>query len=178
MNVKMWISNPETRLFQQLDERKNERFRGGYEPIPDVAMFSEGVTGDWRRRNSEQTLKFLRLAIEVKASERAKSRLRFGEVAADIEKLVAHRGEAGHRGSTFYPVVMVLDTAPLAHEQMTRYSYNKTKEIAEKNSVGFLYCSPDVEFNSVQRHLTTASTGPLAPLADRDARRYAERRQR
>ena len=167
-NVKMWIREPVSSLFRQLDERKNERFRGGFEPIPDVAIFSEGVNGDWRRRNNENTLKCLTLAIEVKASERARSRLRVGEVAADINKLAAHRDECIHRGSNFYPVVMVLDTAPTAREQMTRDSYNAAKVIAEKNSVGFLYCSPDVEFNSVQRHLTTASTGPLASLAARD----------
>ena len=168
MNVKMWISEPVTPLFQELDEKKHEQFRGGFEPIPDVAIFSEGVNGDFRRRNNEQTLKCLSLVVEVKVSERAKARLAVGEVAADINKLAALRYECCHRGSNFYPVVMILDTAPLAHEQMTPYSYNKAKEVAEENSVGFLYCSPDVEFNSVQRHLTTASTGPLAPLAARD----------
>ena len=56
MNVKMWISEPVTPLFQELDEKKHEQFRGGFEPIPDVAMFSEDVNGDWRRRNNEQTL--------------------------------------------------------------------------------------------------------------------------
>ena len=168
MNVKMWISEPVTPLFQELDEKKHEQFRGGFEPIPDVAMFSEDVNGDWRRRNNEQTLKCLRSAIEVKASERAKSRLRVGEVEADIKKLAAHRDECIARGSKFYPVVMVLDTAPLAHEQMTPDSCNTTKMIAEAHSVGFLYCSPDDEFNSVQRHLSTAPKGPLAPLAARD----------
>ena len=168
MNVKMWIIEPVAPLFREFDERKNERFRGGFEPIPDVAMFSEGVNGDWRRRSYEQTLKCLILAIEVKASERAGSRLRVGEVKADIEKLAAHRDECKHRGSIFYPVVMVLDTAPIAGEQMTKYSYDKAKEIAEENSVGFLYCSPDVEFNSVQRHLQQYPTGPLASLAARD----------
>ena len=168
MNVKMWITEPVSPLFRELDERKSERFRGGFEPIPDVAMFSNGVNGDWRRRNNEQTLKCLRLAIEVKASERAGSRLRVGEVAADIEKLAAHRHECSVRGNNFYPVVMVLDTAPLTREQMTSYSYNKSKVIAEENSVGFLYCSPDDDFNSVEQHLTTASTGPLASLAAGD----------
>ena len=56
MNVKMWISEPVSPLFRQLDERKNERFHGGFEPIPDVTMFSEGINGDWRRRNNVQTL--------------------------------------------------------------------------------------------------------------------------
>ena len=164
----MWISEPVTPLFRQLDEKKEEGFRSGFEPIPDVAMFSEGINGDWRRRNNEQTLKCLSLVIEVKASEREKSRLRVGEVRADIEKLAAHRCECRYRGGNFYPVVMVLDTAPLAHERMTQYGYNKTKEIAEENSVGFLYCSPDCKFNSVERHLATAPTGPLASLAARD----------
>ena len=47
-------------------------------------------------------------------------------------------------------------------------TWHERQDIAEENSVGFLYYSPDVEFNSVQRHLTTASTGPLASLAARD----------
>ena len=155
MNVKMWTSEPVAPLFREFDERKNERFRGGFEPIPDVAMFSEGVNGDWRRRKCEQTLKCLSLVIEVKASERAGARLTVGEFKADIKKLAAHRKECCHRGGDFYPVVMVLDTAPLTREQMTWESYNATKAIAEENSVGFLYCSPDCEFNSVQQHLTT-----------------------
>ena len=90
------------------------------------------------------------------------SRLAVGEVRNDINKLAALRVECNRRGSDFYPVVMVLDTAPLAREQMTQYSYNATKVNAEENSVGFLYCSPDCEFNSVERYLTTTPTGPLA----------------
>ena len=168
MNVKMWISEPVAPLFQELDEKKHEQFRGGFEPIPDVAIFSEGISGDFRRRNNEQTLKCLSLVIEVKASERDRSRLAVGEVRNDINKLAALRVECNRRESDFYPVVMVLDTAPLTREQMTQYSYNATKVIAEENSVGFLYCSPDCEFNSVERHLSTASTGPLASLAARD----------
>ena len=164
MNVKMWVDEPVAPLFRQLDERKDVRFRGGFEPIPDVVIFSEDVNGDWRRRNNEETLKCLMLAIEVKASERANSRLRVGEVAADIRKLAALRDECIHRGNTFYPVVMVLDTAPVARERMTQYSYKSAKEIAAENSVGFLYCSPDVEFNSVRRHVATAFAGSLALL--------------
>ncbi len=168
MNVKMWISKPVAPLFRQLDEKKKEGFRGGFEPIPDVVMFSEGVNGDFRRRNNEQTLKCLSLVVEVKVSELAKARLTVGKVAADINKLAALRHECCHRGGNFYPVVMVLDTAPLAQERMTQYSYNKTKVIAEENRVGFLYCSPDVKYNSVQRHLQQHPTGPLALLAARD----------
>lgn len=168
MNVKMWISGPVAPLFRQLDEKKKEGFRGGFEPIPDVVMFSEGVNGDFRRRNNEQTLKCLSLVVEVKVSELAKARLTVGKVAADINKLAALRHECCHRGGNFYPVVMVLDTAPLAQERMTQYSYNKTKVIAEENRVGFLYCSPDVKYNSVQRHLQQHPTGPLALLAARD----------
>jgi hypothetical protein len=40
MNVKMWIANPVSPLFQQLDKRKNELYQGGFEPIPDGCLFT------------------------------------------------------------------------------------------------------------------------------------------
>jgi hypothetical protein len=53
MNVKMWISNPVSPLFRQLDMRKQEFYHGGFEPIPDLCLFSEAVSADWRRGNHE-----------------------------------------------------------------------------------------------------------------------------
>ena len=39
MNVKMWINDPATPLFKELDDRKHPEFRGGFEPITDVVLF-------------------------------------------------------------------------------------------------------------------------------------------
>ncbi len=46
MNVKMWIDDPVSELFRELDLKKHEGFRGGFEPIPDVALFSPAVSAD------------------------------------------------------------------------------------------------------------------------------------
>ena len=43
MNVKMWIDDPVSSLFRELDKRKNPYFQGGFEPIPDVALFASGI---------------------------------------------------------------------------------------------------------------------------------------
>ncbi len=168
MNVKMQIDEPVSKLFQELDLRKHEDFRGGFEPIPDVALFSPTVSADWRRRNNAVTLGSLLLAIEVKASERANGRLRSGEVIRDIEKLAAHREEAKHRGNDFYPVMMVVDTAPLPKERMTEYGFNAAVQSAEELSVGFLYLSQETEFDSVSGHLKDPREERLASLAASD----------
>ena len=170
MNVKMQIDEPVSRLFRELDLKKHEDYRGGFEPIPDVALFSPSVSADWRRRNNAVTLSSLLVAIEVKASERANGRLRSGEVIGDIAKLAAHRDEAKHRGNDFYPVMMVIDTAPLPKEQMTKYGFDQATQSAEELSVGFLYLSPEVEFDSVSRHLKGSHSGRLASLAASDSR--------
>lgn len=86
MNVKMMITSPVSDLFRELETKKHEDFRGGFEPIPDVCPFSPRVGADWRRRNNEVTLSSLLLAIEVKASERQNGRLRCGEIVNDIKK--------------------------------------------------------------------------------------------
>ena len=142
MNVKMRIANPASDLFKQLDARKHEKYRGGFEPIPDVCLFSSRVCADWRRRNREITLASLLVAIEVKASERHNGRLRVGEIVTDIEKLAAHNQEAKARGSSFLPVVMVIDTAPDANERMTPESLRDSQAAARELSVDFMYVSP------------------------------------
>jgi hypothetical protein len=169
MNVKMQIDEPVSKLFRELDLKKHEDYRGGFEPIPDVALFSPSVLADWRRRNNAVTLSSLLVAIEVKASERANGRLRSGEVVGDIEKLAAHRDEAKHLGSDFYPVMIVIDTAPLPKEQMTSYSFDLAIQSAEELSVGFLYLSPEVTFDSVSNHLKGPHSGRLASLAASDS---------
>lgn len=142
MNVKMWIDDPVSDLFKQLDARHHEDYRGGFEPIPDVCLFSSRVDADWRRRNRKVTLASLLLAIEVKASERHNGRLRVGEIVKDIEKLAAHNQETKARGSSFLPVVMVIDTAPDAAERMTPESIRGSQAAARELAVGFMYVSP------------------------------------
>jgi hypothetical protein len=149
MNVKMWINDPATPLFKELDDRKHPEFRGGFEPIPDVVLFSPKIKGDWRRRNCNNTLKQMLLAIEVKASERAANRLSPKEIITDIEKLAAHREEAKAQGSYMYPVMMVIDSAPLPEERMTESALSKAEEVAQNNKVGLLYVSPVHEIKAL-----------------------------
>lgn len=149
MNVKMWIDKPKMKLFRKLDARKHEGFRGGFEPILDICLFSPAISGDWRRRNNQQTLSALLVAIEIKASERKDSRLTAGEVTGDIYKLAAHRDEAEACGSSFYPVMMVLDTAPKDSERMTAYSLSASKSAACDMNVAFLYISQDADSSTL-----------------------------
>src|SRR5689334_21072801 len=72
MNVKMRIFDCQTPLFRELDQRKAPGFQGGFEPIPDIVVFSPAINGDWRRRNRDRTLLSILMVIEVKASERDK----------------------------------------------------------------------------------------------------------
>ena len=153
MNVKMYIANPVSQLFRVLDSRKHSDYQGGFEPIPDICLFSQTVQADWRRRNKAITLASLLLAIEVKASERAKGRLRSGEIIGDIEKLAAHRQEAEAYGASFFPVMMVIDTDPLANERMTNKSLLASQAKATEHKVGFLYVSPTLEINTVKPDL-------------------------
>ena len=150
MNVKMWIADPVSDLFKQRDVRKKEEYRGGFEPIPDVCLFSPQICADWRRRNFENTLGSLLLAIEVKASERQNGRLSVGEIVGDIQKLAAHRQEAEARGLSFLAVVMVVDVAPDSAGRMTPRSLAESQAVARKLSVGFMYVSPNSEISNVQ----------------------------
>ena len=149
MNVKMRISNPVSDLFKKLDLRKHQDYQGGFEPIPDVCLFTSHVNADWRRRNRAKTLSSLLLAIEIKASEREKGRLRIGEIKTDIEKLAAHHEEARARGHSFLPVMMVIDTAPDKNERMTTKSLEEAQAIAVELAVGFMYLSPTAEIQTL-----------------------------
>ena len=151
MNVKQLIITPISTLFQSLDIRKHENFRGGFEPIPDIIIFTSAVEGDWRRRNKEVTLANMLLAIEVKASERAKGRLSVREIQRDIEKLAAHRDEVRHRGADMHPVMMVVDTAPDLNERMPEASADQCIGLAEAAKVAFFYLSPTTT-HSVRNH--------------------------
>jgi hypothetical protein len=119
MNVKIWITEVISPHFRNFGEKKRPEYRGGFEPIPDVVIFEPEIDGDWRRRNHENTLRHMLLAIEVKASERHLGRLRPGEIVDDILKLEALQIEALHRGgSDMVPAVVTIDTAPEANERM------------------------------------------------------------
>jgi hypothetical protein len=146
MNVKIWITDVVSDLFRELDVRKAEGFRGGFEPIPDVVIFGPGIDGDWRRRNRENTLRQMLMAIEVKASERHQGRLRSGEIVDDILKLEALRIEALHRkGSDMLPAVVTVDTAPEANERITSYSRHEVEVAARERGVCLFYVSPSEE---------------------------------
>ncbi len=142
MNVKMWIDNPVSSLFRELDKKKHIGFQGGFEPIPDVVIFKPTVNGDWRRRNHEATLLNMLVAIEVKASERANGRLQPSEIKFDIQKLAAHREEVKARKADMFPIMLVIDSAPIDRERMTDQALAQSKNLAEELKVGFLYISP------------------------------------
>lgn len=145
MNVKQWIENPVTEHFRALDLRKNEAFRGGFEPIPDIVLFDVGIAGDWRRRNQDRTLRHMIGAIEVKASERSGGRLTQGEILRDVAKLTAHRAEAEHRGRRLMPIMLVIDTAPKANERMRPSSRDVCRAASVGEGVGWMYMAPDEE---------------------------------
>ncbi|MEH6490232.1 hypothetical protein [Hyphomonas oceanitis] len=143
MNVKQYIQTVASEMFTKLADRKHVDFRQGFEPIPDVVIFGYGVNSDWRRRNFESTLKHMLLAIEIKASERAKSRLGAAEIKTDILKLDAHRQEVRELGSDFIPVMMIIDTAHLESERMTAWSLGQSRELATSLGVEFRYFNLD-----------------------------------
>lgn len=149
MNVKMWISNPVSSLFQDLDKRKHQDFQGGFEPIPDVVIFKSSINKDWRRRNNKATLLHMLVAIEVKASERANGRLQPSEITLDIRKLAAHREEVIAKNADMLPVMLVIDSAPDPKERMTEYALKKSYDLAKELDVGFLYVSPEHEIYSI-----------------------------
>jgi hypothetical protein len=142
MNVKQWIPDVQSELFRRLDLRKNEAYRGGFEPIPDVVIFSDAVGGDWRRRRHEQTIACMLVVIEVKASERAGKRLSRAEVDGDIRKLAAHREEVRHIGSDFYPIMMVVDTAREESERMSATDLSAARRLARELDIQWRYVSP------------------------------------
>ena len=145
MNVKQWIEDPVSAAFKANAHKKHADFGGGFEPVPDVVLFSMEIAGDWRRRNYYNTLRHMRCAIEIKASERANGRLRAGEIRNDIAKLVAHRQEVEHRGFQMLPVMMVIDVAPAVAERMVKSAVADCAEFAADQYVAWLYVSPDTQ---------------------------------
>ena len=149
MNVKMYIENCQTELFQMLDEKKHEDFRGGFETIPDIVIFTSNIKADWRRRNRDKTLISTLLAIEVKASERHRGRLRPGEICGDISKLSAHREKVRAKASDFLPVMMIIDTTDELSERMLPSAIEVSKAHAHDSEVEFMYVSRSVSFSSL-----------------------------
>lgn len=142
MNVKMFVRNPVTALFKAYGARKHEKYAQGFEPIPDVVIFSPEVASDWRRRNNERTLRTMWLAIEVKASERHEGRLQPGEIIKDLRKLDAHRKEANFRKGQMTPVMLIVDTAKELRERMRPEALELCLEESRKLDVDFYYLSP------------------------------------
>ena len=145
MNVKMWIDDPVSELFQTLDQRKHQNYQGGFEPIPDIVIFNPSINSDWRRRNRQETLLNMLMAIEVKASERENNRLQPSEIQLDIQKLAAHREEVIARGSDVLPVMLIIDSAPMEKERMTSNALSKSQELADSLGVVFMYTSSTIE---------------------------------
>ena len=143
MNVKQWIPNVRSELFQKFDLTKHEEFRGGFEPIPDIVIFSPDIAGDWRRRSRAKTISCMLAVIEVKASERAGGRLSRKEVLGDIRKLAAHREEVRYLGYDLYPIMIVVDAARDAAERMTPSSISASRELARESGVEWRYISPE-----------------------------------
>lgn len=145
MNVKQWIDAPVSALFRKWDLKKNEAYRGGFEPIPDIVLFAPEVAGNWQRRNFVNTLAHMLLAIEVKASERAGGRLGVREIERDVAKLAAHREEVEHLGGAMAPVMMVIDVATDERERMRADEVERCAALAAEQRVGWMYVSPDEE---------------------------------
>lgn len=150
MNVKQWIPAVQSELFRQLDLAKHEAYRGGFEPIPDVVIFSDAVQGDWRRRRREHTLTCMLAVIEIKASERAGARLSRAEVCGDIRKLAAHREEVRFAGHDFHPVMLVIDSAPDPIERMRTGDIAAARALARDLDIEWRYASS--EYCQADRH--------------------------
>lgn len=142
MNVKMGLYSPKTAYWRKRADSRHKDYQGHCEPIPDVAIFAPDIGGDWRRRRYLETLRHILCAVEIKASERDGYHLRPAEIIEDIRKLAAHRRERKYRhGRGFHAVVMVIDTAPEADEQMTAEHRREIRAAARTAGVQFLYAS-------------------------------------
>lgn len=146
MNVKMLISEAVSPHFIALEELKHEDFRSGFEPIPDLVLFRPAVARNWQRRSNEKTLREMMLAVEIKASERFKSRLGRAEIERDLIKLEAHRIEAQHRSNDFLPVMMIIDTAMDPKERMQPAGLEACRKRAAELGIGFYYVSQERDY--------------------------------
>lgn len=157
MNVKQWIDEPVSELFRTWDAKKNIEFRGGFETIPDVVLFSAEIKGNWQRRNHANTLQHMLIAIEVKASERAAGRLSYREIERDLHKLAAHREEVRHRKSDMLPVMMVIDVAAQPGERMAGDAVERCAQAASDLGTGWMYASPEAQDCRLEAFIPTAA---------------------
>jgi hypothetical protein len=137
MNVKMWITGVVSGYFQ-----KKAKGGGAFEPIPDVVIFGPEIAGDWRRRNFENTLRHVLLAIAMKVSENDGTRPGLKGILGDIRKVAALQAEARYRGRDLIPAVVYVDTAPLERERLTEYGRREAEAAARELGVCFFYVSP------------------------------------
>ncbi len=145
MNVKTTITEVQNDFFHQRILLKNENYQSsGLEIIPDITFFSERINHDWRRRNFENTLKETIYSLEVKASERHKSRLRQLEIQTDIQKLIAQRQETQRLYHKRIGVGMfIIDVAPDPIERMKESALAYIVEFAKLNEVDIWYFNQD-----------------------------------
>ncbi|OSQ42090.1 hypothetical protein [Thalassospira sp. MCCC 1A01428] len=158
MNVKQWVRLPITPEFLFAQKTKNEAYREGREVIPDIVMFQPSINGDWRRRNYENTLNQMLMAIEIKVSEREKGRLGQTEIFRDINKLTSFRQEINHRGTSVVPIMMVIDTARELRERMVDDSISKCRNHAKDQNVGWFYVSPTIQVSDLPSISTSTHT--------------------
>ena len=146
MNVKIWIHDVATELFVAKDARKEQKYRGGFEPIPDIVLFEPDISGDWRRRNYHNTFEKMLYTLEIKASERKGNRLTFGEIKGDIDKQIALRGERRMRLDKELGVgVIIIDTAPDKKEVIRAEALAQLIDYSQKMKVDFGYFSLEKE---------------------------------
>lgn len=143
MNVKQWIEAPITDAFRSRAVAKHPDFQTGFEPISDIVLFAPAIAGNWQRRNHRNTLRHMVCAIEVKASERAGSRLTPGEIGRDIAKLAAHRDEVVYLGGAMAPVMMVIDVARQQRERMVPASVDACQQMADAAGVHWFYADAE-----------------------------------
>ncbi len=68
-----------------------------------------------------------------------------GEITRDIHKLAAHRDEVQFLSSDVHPVMMVIDTAPLAEERMRPQAVEAVRQTAHDTNVSFFYVGSERE---------------------------------
>ena len=149
MNVKMMVRDPITEAFIEWTEKRSEGYQVGFEPVPDVVIFSSKIEGDWRRRrclHADLALSshvHILAEFELKASEWKDGRITPGKVIHDIVKLASHREEVAcmRKGLSLpviqpYQAVVIVDTAPEPRELMKEKAITLVMKEAEKEARG------------------------------------------
>jgi len=147
MNVKTLITNVNSEFLLERINRKNINYQSyGIELIPDLSFYEKAINSDWRRRNYKNTLKLTLYSLEVKASERHKSRISYKEIETDILKIEAQYQETKQQHNKSIGIgLLIVDTAPSPKERITETSLFKIQEFANSKSVDLWYLSQDIE---------------------------------